>query len=118
MIPYSSKLKQPSRELRKNMTEAEKLLWSKINMKQLNGCIFYRQKPIGGYIADFYCRKAKLVIEVDGSQHFSDESIKYDKVRDEYMRNAGLTILRFTNNEITNNIDGVVKVIKEKTENS
>jgi very-short-patch-repair endonuclease len=114
MIPYSHKLKQPSRELRKNMTEVEKMLWSKINLKQLNGFLFYRQKPIGGYIADFYCRKAKLVIEVDGIQHFSDQSIEYDKVRDEYMRNAGLTVLRFSNNEVINDISSVLKRIKDK----
>ena len=87
MEKYDKKLKQPSRQLRNNSTDAEILLWSKIRMRQIRGLLFYRQKPLGGYIADFYCPKAKLVIEVDGGQHLTPEAIEYDKVRDEYMAN-------------------------------
>ncbi|MGD1118473.1 MAG: DUF559 domain-containing protein, partial [Dehalococcoidales bacterium] len=82
MEPYSKKLKERSRQLRDNMTDAERSLWSKLRMRQLQGLIFYRQKPIGGYIVDFYCPKAKLVIEVDGGQHFTAEGVEYDKARD------------------------------------
>jgi len=96
------------------MTDAEKLLWSKLRMKQLQGLMFSRQKPLGEYIADFYCHQAKLVIEVDGGQHFSDETIEYDRIRDEFMRSAGLTVLRFTNTDVINNIDGVIEVIINK----
>ena len=114
MLPYNTKLKQPSRQLRQNMTDAERSLWSKIRMKQLKGFIFYRQKPIGGYIADFYCPKAKLVVEVDGGQHFTEEIAEYDKIRDECMSNLGLRVLRFTNTEVLGNIEGVIERIVSK----
>jgi very-short-patch-repair endonuclease len=112
--PYNPKLKQLSQELRKNMTDAEKLLWSKLRMKQLKGLMFSRQKPLGGYIADFYCHQARLVIEVDGGQHFSDDSIEYDRIRDEFMRCAGLTVIRFTNTDVLKNIEGVMDIIETK----
>jgi very-short-patch-repair endonuclease len=111
---YDKNLKGRSRQLRVSMTDAERLLWSKIRMGQINGLIFYRQKPIGEYIADFYCPKAKLVIEVDGSQHFRAEGIEYDKARDEYMKSAGLRILRFTNTEVLGDIEGVLERVLEK----
>ena len=114
MHPYKPKLKKPSQELRKNMTDAERLLWSKLRMKQLNGIMFSRQKPLGEYIVDFYCDKAQLVIEVDGGQHFTEDAIKYDKIRDEYLGSMGLTVLRFTNNDVMDNIDGVVAVIEQR----
>jgi len=109
---YDSKLKQPSRQLRKNSTDAEILLWSKIRMKQLGGLLFYHQKPLGGYIADFYCPKAKLAIEVNGGQHLTAEAVEYDRVRDEYMATMGLKVLRFTNTDVTENIEGVIEVIE------
>jgi very-short-patch-repair endonuclease len=96
------------------MTDAERLLWSKLRMKQLKGLMFARQKPLGEYIADFYCHQAKLVIEVDGSQHFLDDSVEYDRLRDEYLGNMGLTVLRFTNNDVRDNIEGVVEVIEQR----
>ena len=68
MLSYNKSLTQLSRNLRRNMTDAERLLWSKIRSKQLKGFQFYRQKIIGNYIVDFYCPKSKLVIEVDGGQ--------------------------------------------------
>ncbi len=114
MHPYNPKLRQLSQNLRKNMTDAEKLLWSKLRMKQLKGYMFSRQKPLGEYIADFYCHQAKLVIEVDGGQHFSDESIEYDNVRGQFIESMGLTVLRFTNSDVIENIEGVVETIEEK----
>jgi very-short-patch-repair endonuclease len=96
------------------MTDAERLLWSKVRMRQLKDFIFYRQKPIGVYIADFYCPRAKLVIEVDGGQHFKDDNIEYDRLRNEYLASLGLRVLRFTNTEVLGNIEGVVdKVLEE-----
>jgi very-short-patch-repair endonuclease len=109
---YEKKLKQPSRELRKSLTEAEKLLWSKIRLKQLSNILFYRQKPLGGYIVDFYCPKAKLVIEVDGEHHFSKEAREYDKVRDEFLKTMKLKVLRFTNSDVLNNIEAVIEKIE------
>lgn len=114
MHSYNPKLKQLSQELRKNTTDAEKLLWSKLRMKQLKGLMFSRQKPLGEYIVDFYCHKVKLVIEVDGGQHFSGEVIEYDKIRDEFMKSAGLTVLRFANTDVIDNIEGVMERIVEK----
>ena len=73
MLSYNKDLKQLSRNLRSNMTDAEMLLWSRIRGKQLKGFQFYRQKIIGKYIADFYCPKASLVIEIDGGQHYDIE---------------------------------------------
>ena len=116
MLPYNKNLKQPSRQLRKDMTDAERRLWAKIRMKQLKGYQFYRQKPIGDYIVDFFCPRAKLVIEVDGSQHSSDEMTEYDRIRDEYMKSLGLRVLRFTNTDILTHIDGVVESILENME--
>ena len=70
MLSYKDKLKKPSRQLRSDMTDAEIYLWSKLKNKQLDGYQFYRQKPIGNYIVDFYCPAAKMVIEVDGRTAF------------------------------------------------
>jgi very-short-patch-repair endonuclease len=116
MLPYNKNLKQPSRQLRENMADAERHLWSKVRMKQLKGRQFYRQKPIGDYIVDFYCPKAKLVIEVDGSQHFSDEVTSYDRIRDECLSSLGLRVLRFTNTEVLTNAEGVLERISEHME--
>jgi very-short-patch-repair endonuclease len=112
MERYEPKLKQPSRLLRNKSTEAEIMFWSKVRMRQLKNLIFYRQKPLGGYIVDFYCPKAKLVIEIDGSQHFTKDAKEYDQVRDEFLKNMGLTVLRFTNLDVMENIDGIVEVIE------
>jgi len=73
MLQYGRHLKKYSRRLRKEMTEAERVLWSRIRGKQLKGLQVYRQKPIGRFVVDFYCPKAKLVIEVDGGQHYTEE---------------------------------------------
>jgi len=116
MLPYNGNLKQYSRQLRGNMTDAERRLWAKIRMKQLKGYQFYRQKPIGDYIVDFFCPRAKLVIEIDGSQHLSDEKAEYDRIRDEYMSSLGLRVLRFTNTDVLKRIEGVVESIIENME--
>ena len=116
MLLYKAKLKQAARQLREQMTNAERHLWAKLRMKQLMGCQFYRQKPVGDYIVDFFCPRAKLVIEVDGSQHLSDEMLEYDRIRDEYMSSLGLRVLRFNNNDVLTNIDGVVERIMENME--
>ena len=116
MLPYNGNLKQYSRQLRENMTDAERQLWSQIRLKQLKGCHFYRQKPIGDYIVDFFCLRAKLVIEVDGSHHLVGESIEYDRIRDEYLSGFGLRVLRFTNTDVLTRIEGVVESIIENME--
>ena len=118
MLPYDSSLREPARQLRSNMTDAERRLWAKVRMRQLGGYQFYRQRPIGDYIVDFFCPKAKLVVEVDGGQHFSEEAAEYDRVRDEYLRSLGLTVLRFTNAEVMTRLDSVVEsVLQNLNEN-
>lgn len=111
MKPYNKNLKQTSRDLRNNMTEAEKLLWSKLRNKQILGVQFYRQKPILNFIVDFYCPSANLVIECDGSQHYTNEGLEADRVRDEALAQLGLRVLRFDNGQVFRELDGVVQVI-------
>ncbi|OGL44486.1 MAG: hypothetical protein A2W05_00010 [Candidatus Schekmanbacteria bacterium RBG_16_38_10] len=111
MLRYTKNLKGYSKSLRVNMTEAERLLWEKIRGKQLKGYQFYRQKTIGNYIVDFHCPKAKLVIELDGGQHYSSEGKAKDKERDGYMEGIGLRVLRFSDREVFKNTQGVLEKI-------
>lgn len=111
MKHYNKNLKQASRDLRNNMTDAERLLWSRLRNKQILGLQFYRQKPILNYIVDFYCPAANLVIECDGSQHFTNEGLEADRVRDEALAQLGLKVLRFDNGQVIEQLDNVVEVI-------
>ncbi len=111
MLPYNRNLKVFSQQLRNNMTDAERLVWSRIRGKQLNGLQFYRQKPIGDFIADFYCPKAKLVIELDGGQHYIQEGQEKDRIRDEYMKSQGITVLRFSDRDVFERLDGIIQKI-------
>lgn len=111
MKPYNKNLKQASRDLRNNMTEAEKLLWSKLRNKQILGLQFYRQKPLLNYIVDFYCPAANLVIECDGIQHYTVDGLEADRIRDEALAQLGLKVLRFDNGQVLGELDGVVEVI-------
>jgi very-short-patch-repair endonuclease len=111
MIPYNKQLKYLARELRKNMTDAERLLWSKVRKKQLNSYQFYRQKNVGNYIVDFYCPAGKLIIELDGGQHYTKEGMKKDDIRDRYLDSLGFTVLRFSDREVLKNLEGVIEKI-------
>jgi very-short-patch-repair endonuclease len=111
-IPYNPGLKKASQDLRNKMTAAEKRLWEKLQRKRL-GYWFYRQKPIGDYIVDFYCPHAMLVIEVDGGYHKGAEVSGNDKIRDKVMENYGLKVIRFKNADILSDIDDVVAKIKK-----
>ena len=111
MQPYNKNLKQLSRDLRNNMTDAELLLWSKLRRKQILGLQFYRQKPILNYIVDFYCPAINLVIECDGGQHYTDEGLEADRIRDEALTQQGLVILRFDNGKILLEVDSVISKI-------
>ena len=113
MRPYNKQLQEYSRELRENMTDAERLVWAKTRRKQLKDRQFYRQKILGNYIVDFYCPKARLVVEVDGSQHYIEEGIKKDMLRSDYLRTLGLRVLRFSDREVFENLDGVIEKIYE-----
>jgi len=95
------------------MTDAERTLWSKLRKKQLKGLQFYRQKIIGEYIVDFYCPKARLVVELDGGQHYSDYGKRKDGIRDKSIGSLGLKVLRFSDREVFENIEGVLQKIWE-----
>jgi very-short-patch-repair endonuclease len=110
VFPYNKNLVALAKELRKNMTPAEKCLWSRLRNKSL-GFTFFRQRPIGEYIVDFFCPTAFLVVEVDGGVHSKQEALENDKVRDGYMRSLELILLRFTNSEVLNTTDNVVEKI-------
>ena len=101
-----------ARRLRRDMTIAERKLWSLIRQNKL-GIHFRRQVPIGPYVADFYSRQAKLVLEVDGSQHLQEEYLQKDIQRKIFLEKRGYKILRFNNLEILNNPEGVSKQIME-----
>ena len=116
MLPYNKDLKSRSRELRSVMTDAEIKLWSKLRRKQLHSLQFCRQKPIGNFVVDFYCPKARLVIEVDGGQHYQESGVVRDLARDRYLSGIGLTVIRFSNRDVLYNLDGVIAVIVERLE--
>ncbi|KXK12806.1 MAG: hypothetical protein UZ14_CFX002002044 [Chloroflexi bacterium OLB14] len=100
-----------AKELRREMTPTEKMLWGQIRANKL-GVHFRRQQIIAGFIVDFYCHKADLVIEVDGSVHNSQEQKEYDAEREKVLTEMGLRITRFKNYEVEKNLQGVVKKIK------
>ena len=111
MLYYNQKLVVNAQRLRRNLTDAEKLLWFRLRRKQLCGVQFYRQKPIGDFIVDFYAPSVKLVIEVDGGQHFEAKHQARDRVRERYLVVLGLRVLRFDNLQVLRAIDGVVEAI-------
>ena len=102
LVPYA-------KELRKNMTKEERHLW--YDFLRTHSVRFSRQKIIGKYIVDFYSAELKLVIELDGSQHYEETGKQQDALRDEYLQSYGLDILRVPNNEINQNFDGVCEYL-------
>ena len=102
--------------LRRNETKAEKLLWEKLRNNQLGGLKFRRQHPVNIYIADFYCHKFKLIIELDGDYHNQEEQKQKDEVRTEVLRLNDLKIIRFKNEEVEQDINQVLITIKNKIE--
>ena len=103
------------RQLRKDQTDAERLLWSRLRGKAL-GLKFFRQYGIGSYIADFYSPAVKLVVELDGGQHYTEDGLAYDKVREEYMAAVGVKTVRFSNVEVLTDLDGVLHSIMGEVE--
>jgi very-short-patch-repair endonuclease len=110
-IYYNPKLKQKARELSKNSTLSEILLWNNLKGRQIYGYQFMRQKPIGDYIVDFFCSKLKLIIEIDGISHLDKE--KYDNERQERLESMGLFFLRFSDIEVKKNMQGVLRAIED-----
>ena len=111
------KLKPLQRELRKNSTDSERVIWNLVRNRQIMGLKFFRQYGIDSYIADFYCPQIKLAIEADGGQHNFDLNSDLDKKRTDYLNSRGIEVLRFWNHEILQNKEGVfgtiIKKIKE-----
>jgi len=101
-----------ARRLRQNMTEAERRVWQIPRSHQMNGYKFRRQVPIGRYIADFVCHEARLIVEIDGGQH--DRSPPREAERSEFLENEGYRLLRFWNNEVLANLDGVHETIADE----
>ena len=105
----TQKLAAIAKNLRKNSTDAERLLWRQLRAKQIQGCKFRRQEPTGNYVVDFICFEKRLVVEVDGGQHAIE--IQKDRERDDWFKKEGFKVLRFWNNEVLGNIEGVLQVI-------
>jgi very-short-patch-repair endonuclease len=102
-----------ARGLRRASTDAEQKLWAHLRNRQLRGAKFRREHPIGPYIADFFCLEAKLIVEVDGGGHATEAQRRADAARAAYLENCGYRVLRFWNNEVIGNIDGVLERIAE-----
>jgi very-short-patch-repair endonuclease len=113
-IDYRRRLKRSARTLRRDPTPAERKLWFDF----LRDCPakFTRQKPLANYIADFYCASQRLVIELDGHSHFNDSAEDYDRRRTADLASRGLTVLRFTNLEVTEQFEGVCQRIRDALE--
>ena len=105
------KLKGRRRELRKNQTDAEKVLWSKLRGQRFGGLKFFRQYSVGPYILDFYCPKLRLAIELDGGQHAEPTRQEYDEARTEHLTTKEIRVLRFWNNQVLTETDAVLQRI-------
>lgn len=113
-IRYNKNLKLLARHLRKNSTPEEIALWMKLRRNQFMGYDFHRQKPIGNFIADFYCYHLRLVIEIDGSGHFTDEeTMRRDALKDEYIKSIGFKVMRFSNSEVSKHMDNVLHALEQ-----
>ena len=117
MLPYNRRLKTKARSLRTNPTGAELHLWYRLRRKQILGVQFYRQKPIGNYIADFYAPAVKLVVELDGAQHLELGQAKYDAQRTRYLEQQGLKVLRFDDRQALLQTESVLEAIFQAVKN-
>ena len=108
----SEKLKR--QRLRREMTKAEKRLWEKIKSRQLENCKFRRQYSVAEFVLDFYSPEIKLALEVDGDSHFEEGAVEYDAARQEFIEAARINFLRFTNDDVYHNLDGVLEVIVDR----
>src|SRR3989338_3722195 len=106
--------KEKRRHLRKEQTDAERRLWDQLRNKHMNGYKFFRQYGIGSYIADFYCPALKVVVEVDGGQHYSEDVKIYDDQRDNFFRTWGIRTIRFNNLDVLRNLEGVVENLQKE----
>ena len=105
------RLRSNAKELRRNSTDVERLLWASLRDHRLKGASFRRQVPIANFIADFVCHASKLIVQLDGGQHFSDPAEGADARRTAIIENEGFRVLRFSNHEVSTNRDGVLQAI-------
>jgi very-short-patch-repair endonuclease len=105
-----------AKELRQSMTRAETLLWRYLKAGHLDGLSFRRQAPMGPYIVDFVCHAARLIIELDGEPHDTPERRRSDRVRDLWLKSRGIRVLRFTNEQVLKELEGVLFTIRENAE--
>jgi very-short-patch-repair endonuclease len=113
MLAYSRRTKPIARSLRLRMTDAEHRLWFRLRRKQLHGVQFYRQKPLGNYMVDFFAPAVRLVVEVDGGQHLEAAAMAADARRTELLHGMGLLVLRFDNRQVLLETDAVIEQILE-----
>ncbi|WOH50858.1 endonuclease domain-containing protein [Bradyrhizobium sp. sBnM-33] len=111
----SERQRNRAKQLRQTMTRAETLLWRHLKAGRMDGIGFRRQTPIGNYVVDFVCFAAKLVIELDGESHDFDERQQADQRRDAFLAAEGFRVLRFTNEQVMSNLEGVVEIIRQAT---
>jgi very-short-patch-repair endonuclease len=96
------------------MTKAEFIIWQKLKGKQIEGCKFRSQYSVGKFVVDFYCTELKLAIEIDGDSHFQEGAQEYDRERQAFIESVGIRFLRFTNDEVYKNLEGVLEIISLK----
>ncbi|HWZ36912.1 MAG TPA: endonuclease domain-containing protein [Bradyrhizobium sp.] len=111
----SERQRSRAKQLRRTMTRAETLLWRYLKANRMDGVGFRRQTPIGNYIVDFVCFSSKLIIELDGESHDFEERQKADRRRDAFFASEGFRVLRFTNEQVMSNLEGVVEAIRQAT---
>ena len=99
------------RALRTRSTDAEMVLWRLLRGRQLSGLRFRRQHPVGPFIVDFYCADCQVAVELDGGQHFTPEGQQHDRKRSEYLAEQGVRVIRFSNREVLEELEGVLNVI-------
>jgi very-short-patch-repair endonuclease len=108
----TEKLKR--QQLRRNMTKAEAIIWQKLRCKQIETCKFRNQYSVDRFVLDFYSPEIKLAIEIDGESHFQEEAAQYDHERQIFIESTGINFLRFTNNQVYENLNGVLEIIAQK----
>lgn len=113
MNNYAQRLKNNSRSLRRKSTPQEIKLWAHLKNRNFSSLKFRRQHIVDKYIVDFICLEKKLIIELDGCQHKREKDTRYDQIRNGYLKDLGFTVLRFWNNEVDNNLNGVILKIEE-----
>ena len=108
----TEKLKR--QQLRRNITKAEAIIWQKLRCKQIETCKFRNQYSVDRFVLDFYSPEIKLAIEIDGESHFQEEAAQYDRQRQIFIESTGINFLRFTNNQVYENLNGVLEIIAQK----